>query len=461
MTSAVAAVNLGATSGRVMLGFVSHNVLALRPVARFPNSPVIKPDGLHWDVSALYEHFRAGLAAAIREEPDLASIGVDSWAVDYGLLRGGELIAESFHYRDGRRTRGVAEVEREIPPAELYSRNGLQFLPFNTLYRLADDRMSGRRSNADSMLLVPDLIEYWLTGHQLAERTNASTTGLLRVADRQWDDELVARLGLPQSLFPELVDAGSAIGPLRAPVANEIGAPSGLGVTGVGSHDTASAVAGIPATERDFAYISCGTWSLVGVELEQPVLSEAGRVRYLRKVMGLWLLSEYIRAWEQAGETIELPLLLDQAAAVSGPAAIFDPDDQHFLAHGGMPDRIAAHCRDHGLLLGASLAEVVRSIQESLADAYTRTIRQLGYLTGKTIRVIHLVGGGSLNTLLCQLTSGRTGLPVIAGPVGATAIGNVLIQARAIGLVSGDLDTLRGLVARSAQQVTYSTRWSD
>ena len=248
--------------------------------------------------------------------------------------------------------------------------------------------MSGRRSNADSMLLVPDLIEYWLTGHQLAERTNASTTGLLRVAYRQWDDELIARLGLPQSLFPELVVAGSAIGPLRAPVANEIGAPSSLGVTSVGSHDTASAVAGIPATERDFAYISCGTWSLVGVELEQPVLSEGGRaanftneggvdgrVRYLRKVMGLWLLSDCIRAWEQASETIELPLPLDQAAAVSGPAAIFDPDAPHFLAHGGMPDRIAAHCRDHGLLLGASLAEVVRSIQESLADAYTPTIR--------------------------------------------------------------------------------------
>ena len=469
MTAAVAAVDLGATSGRVILGHVGHNELRLTPISRFPNGPVSTATGLRWDVSALYEHILAGLAVAAEREPELVSIAVDSWAVDYGLLRDGTMIDEPFHYRDDRTTAGVAAVEATVTPAELYAANGLQFLPFNTLYQLAADRLGSRLDGVETALLIPDLIDYWLTGERFAERTNASTTGLLRVTDREWDDDLIARLGLPREIFPTLIDAGTPVGTLLPAVAKRIGAS--VPVNTVGSHDTASAVAGIPATDPDFAYISCGTWSLVGVELENPVLSEAGRlanftneggvdgrVRYLHNVMGLWVLSESVRTWEAAGGTIDLPELLRAAEAVTGSVSVFDPDDPRFLTPGDMPARIASWLGEHGQPVPGSRAAMVRSILESLADAYARTIDTARELTGKTISVIHLVGGGSLNTLLCQLTADRTGLPVVAGPVEATAIGNVLVQARAQGLIAGDLDTLRAIVARSSTPQRYLPR---
>ncbi|MET0805664.1 MAG: rhamnulokinase family protein [Lacisediminihabitans sp.] len=469
MTAAVAAVDLGATSGRVILGHVGHNELTLTPIARFPNGAVTTPTGLRWDVSALFEHILAGLTVAAAREPELVSIAVDSWAVDYGLLRSGTMIDEPFHYRDERTAGGVAAVDAIVGRRELYTANGLQFLPFNSLYQLTADRLDGRLDGVETALLIPDLIDYWLTGQRFAERTNASTTGLLRVSDREWDDELITRLGLPREIFPTLIDAGTPVGALLPDVANRIGAT--VPVSTVGSHDTASAVAGIPATDPDFAYISCGTWSLVGIELERPVLTEAGRaanftneggvdgrVRYLRNVMGLWVLSESVRTWEAAGERIDLPELLRAAASVTEPVSVFDPDDPRFLSPGDMPARIASWLSEHGQRVPGSRAAMVRSILESLADAYARTIDAARELTGKTISVIHLVGGGSLNTLLCQLTADRTGLPVIAGPVEATAIGNVLIQARAQGLVSGDLETLRAIVARSAAQERYLPR---
>ena len=474
MTAAVAAVDLGATSGRVILGHVGPNELTLTPIARFPNGPVSTPSGLRWDVSALYERILSGLASAVASEPHLVSIAVDSWAVDYGLLRSGatqplDMVDEPFHYRDERTADGVAAVGEVITAAELYTRNGLQFLPFNSVYQFAADRLAGRLDGVESALLIPDLIDYWLTGQRFAERTNASTTGLLSVADREWDDDLIARLGLPREIFPTLIDAGSPVGGLLPDVARRVGAD--VEVNTVGSHDTASAVAGIPATDPDFAYISCGTWSLVGVELERPVLTEAGRaanftneggvdgrVRYLHNVMGLWVLSESVRTWEAAGEVIDLPELLRAAAQVAEPVSVFDPDDPRFLTPGDMPARIASWLTEHGQRVPGSRAAMVRSILESLADAYARTIDTARQLTGKTISVIHLVGGGSLNTLLCQLTADRTGLPVIAGPVEATAIGNVLVQARAQGLVSGDLETLRAIVARSAAQVRFLPR---
>jgi rhamnulokinase len=469
MTTAVAAVDLGATSGRVILGHVGHNELRLTPISRFPNGPIDGSDGLHWDVSGLYEHVLAGLAVAAAREPELVSVAVDSWAVDYGLVRDGRLVAEPFHYRDERTANGVAIVHKELSARELYSVNGLQFLPFNTLYQLADDRAAGRLDGIQTFLLVPDLLNFWLTGLRFAERTNASTTGLLSVTTGLWDDALIDKLGLRRSLFPELVDAGSAIGTVLPAVATRIGKQ--LQVDAVGSHDTASAVAAIPATDPDFAYISCGTWSLVGVELERPVLTEAGRlanftneggvdgrVRYLHNVMGLWVLSESVRTWETEGEPVDLPALLEQAASVTEKVSVFDPDDPRFLSPGDMPRRIGEWFAEHGLAQPSSKAAFVRSILESLADRYAKTIEQASVLTGKTIAVIHLVGGGSLNTLLCQLTADRTGLPVVAGPVEATAIGNVLIQARAQGLIEGDLETLRALVARSSRQERYIPR---
>jgi rhamnulokinase len=456
----VAAVDLGATSGRVMLGHVGHNELSLRPVARFPNGPVERPDGLHWDITALHNHVFAGLAAAVREDPAVSSIGIDSWAVDYALIKDGRMLAEPFHYRDERNAVGVEKVHGLVSPAELYAANGLQFLPFNTLYQFAAEK---RLAEADSFLLVPDLLAFWLTGREVAERTNASTTGLLGISTGEWDDALIERLGYSRSLFPELVDPGTALGSVRPDVAAQLGAQ--LEVVGVGSHDTASAVVAVPATSADFAYISCGTWGLVGVELDQPVLTEEsraanftneggvdGRVRFLHNVMGLWLLSECVREWGHQ----DLPGLLAQAAALTNPVAVFDANDPVFLAPGNMPARIAEWCDSHGIAAPQSQVEFVRSIIESLAAAFAAAVHTASSLAGKTVSTIHIVGGGSLNELLCQRTADVAGIPVLAGPVEATAIGNVLIQARAQGFVGGSLESLRALVAAAFSPKRYT-----
>ncbi|MET0932228.1 MAG: rhamnulokinase family protein [Mycetocola sp.] len=469
MAGTVAAVDLGATSGRVMLGHVGPNELWLEPVHRFPNGPVAGTDGLHWDATGLFRAVLTGLTEAARRQPDIRSVGIDSWAVDYGLLSDGRLLAEPFHYRDGRTERGVAAVHAVAPFADLYAQNGLQFLPFNTLYQFAAE--GSRLLDADAALLIPDLIAHWLTGARVAEVTNASTTGLLTV-DGTWNEQLIARLGFPRDLFPPLVKPGAHLGTLLPGIAAELGLDPSTPVTAVGSHDTASAVVAVPMHDSDAAWISCGTWGLVGLELECPVLSEAsraanftneggvdGRTRFLHNVMGLWLLSESVRTWErESGEAIDLPTLLGQAAAVSGPVPMFDANDPRFLNPGDMPARISAVLTEVGQPVPRSPAEFVRSILESLADAFARAIHTASDLAKTPVGVVHIVGGGSLNSLLCQLTADRAGLPVLAGPVEATAIGNVLIQARTVGLLTGDLESLRELVARSFEPVRYEPR---
>lgn len=471
MSAAVAAVDLGATSGRVMLGYVGPDEVRIAPVSRFPNTPVRTIDGLHWDILGLYRHVISGLAAATRIEPGVGSIGVDSWAVDYALLRAGQMLGAPFHYRDERTAAGVEATHALVPARELYTANGLQHLPFNTLFQLAADRESGSLDDADRMLLIPDLLGYWLTGRQVAERTNASTTGLLNLSTREWDNALVERVGLPRGILPELVDPGVRIAPLLPAAQTELGLAHAIDVIAVGSHDTASAVVAVPATTENFAYISCGTWGLVGVELEHPVISEAareanftneggvdGRVRFLHNVMGLWLLSESVRTWESQGHTIDLPSLLDAAAAVTIPVGVIDANDPGLLAPGDMPTRIAELCRQRSEPVPASMAEFVRSIIESLADAFAAAVRTASDLSGKRVDVIHVVGGGSQNGLLCQLVADRSGLPVLAGPVEATAIGNVLVQARTLGAVAGDLESLRAVVTASFHPLLYTPR---
>ena len=469
MSATVAAIDLGATSGRVMLGHVDHNELSIRPIARFPNTPVRTIDGLHWNILELYRNVVAGLATLARSEPELSSVAVDSWAVDYALMRGSRMLGTPYHYRDERNLSGVEASHALVDQAELYGINGLQFLPFNTMYQFAADRQADALGAADSFLLIPDLINYWLTGKQFAERTNASTTGLLNLSSGQWDAALIQRLELPSGIFPELIDPGTTVGGFLPAVAAEIGIGSTASVSAVGSHDTASAVVAVPTATEDFAYVSCGTWGLVGVELEHPVLSEAGRlanftneggvdgrVRYLHNVMGLWLLSESVRTWERDGVPIELPALLAAARAVTTPVTVFDADDPRFLAPGDMPTRIAEWCREHGKAVPRSQAELTRSIIESLADAFARAVETAAELSGKHVSIIHIVGGGSQNTLLCQLLANRTGLPVQAGPVEATAIGNVLIQARTQGAVTGSLEALRSLVAHAFSPTMYT-----
>lgn len=467
MAGAVAAVDLGATSGRVMLGHAGPDELRMRTVARFPNRPVRVRGALHWNVLELYREVCDGVRQATREA-DLASIGIDSWAVDYALLRGGRMLGMPHHYRDDRNTAAVPAVHGIVGPAELYEVNGLQHLPFTTTFQLAADRESGLLPFAERMLLIPDLLAYWLTGEQVAERTNASTTGLLDARTSQWSEPLLDRLGISRELVAPLVSPGEPIGEIAPEVAGELGAGR-LAVTAVGSHDTASAVVAVPARDDSFAYISCGTWSLVGAELDRPVFSEQGRaanftnelgvdgrIRYLHNVMGLWLLTESVDRWRAADPAVDLESLLAAAAEIpSGRVAEFDPNDTRFLPPGDMPARIAAWLTEHDRPVPGTRAEFVRCILESLATAYAESIDLLERLTGRTLSTVHIVGGGARNELLCELTADRTGRTVIAGPVEATAIGNVLVQARAAGMVTGTLESMRDLVRRTCELRRY------
>jgi rhamnulokinase len=429
-----------------MSAAVTGGRIELTQVHRFPNRPVRVAGTLHWDILALYRGVLDGLRAAGPAE----SVGIDSWAIDYGLLdAAGRLIGNPVHYRDARTNRFTARVDP-------YEVTGLQFLQFNTVNQLLTERLD----QAETMLLIPDLLGYWLTGAIGAERTNVSTTGLYDVTRREWAWDLFDKLNLPHRLFPEISSEST---PLRADVAEEIGYTTA--VTKVASHDTASAVVAVPAETGRFAYISCGTWSLVGVELPAPVLTEESRLanftneagidgttRYLRNVMGLWILQECLRAW---GEPDLEPLLAE--AETAGTDTVIDPDDPSFLPPGDMPGRIAAYCARTGQRAPQGRAQVVRCILQSLALAYQRAVADAVRLSGRPVEVVHLVGGGSLNTLLCRLTADATGLPVVAGPVEAAALGNALVQARARGLV-GDLAEMRDLVRRSAGVRTYEPR---
>jgi rhamnulokinase len=468
----VAAVDLGASSGRVVVGHIDNDIVRLEIVERFMNNPVRTwqgtVDGLQWNALELFRSLIIGLRKAANDNPELRSIGVDSWGLDYGLLRGGALLGNPYSHRDARTDAAVGVTHELVSQKELYSVSGMQFMPINTLYQFTADRLAVRVQPGDTALLIPDLIGYWLTGVEAAERTNASTTGLLNVHTQEWSTDLISRLGFDASLFAQIVDPGQTLGELLPSVQAEIGAQ--LPVVAVGSHDTASAVVGIPALDDDFAYISSGTWSLAGVELEQPVLSEAarlanftnetgvdGRIRFLKNITGLWLQSESIRTWEREGLDIDLPALIEGAAALPS-GSVFDANDARLFAPGDMPARIAQCCIEAGQPAPQSPAEVTRAINESLAEAYARAVHDAAKLSGKNVKVIHIVGGGSQNALLCQLTANRSGLSVIAGPSEATSLGNVLVQARAAGLLSGSLESLRTVITRSMPLRRYEPR---
>jgi sugar (pentulose or hexulose) kinase len=455
----VVAVDLGASGGRVMTGRVGAGTLELREVSRFGNRPVTVHGTLHWDVLRLHARLLDGLRAA-GAQAELASIGIDSWGVDYGLLDAdGVLLGNPVHYRDAR-TAGVAErVAARLGARELYAVTGIQQLPINTLVQLAAAAGSRQLAAAATLLLIPDLLGYWLTGHVGAEVTNASTTQLYDVRAGQWATGIMASAGVRPDLFPPLRPPGSVIGVLVP----EARAATGLGdrvpVVAVASHDTASAVAATPAGRPDFAYISCGTWSLVGLELASPVLTEESRlanfsnetgldgtIRYLRNVMGLWLLQESLRTWAGAGLPADLGPLLAEAGRSDPLRSVVDPDAAEFLGPGDMPARIAAACGRLGQPGPDSQAQTVRCILDSLALAHRRALQQAQQLSGVAVSAVHLVGGGARNALLCQLTADACGLPVLAGPVEATALGNVLVQARALGGAPGDLAGLRALV---------------
>jgi rhamnulokinase len=471
--AAVAAVDLGASSGRVMVGRVGGGTLALVEVTRFPNEPVLVHGSLQWDILALYRGVLSGLRAAGREVGQLASVGVDSWGVDYGLLdETGTLLGNPVHYRDARTVGVMERVLLDVPAGELYAATGQQLLSINTLFQLVAARATPAMLAARTFLMIPDLLTFWLTGEIGAEVTNASTTQLFDVSSGTWSFELMRRLAIPTRLFPALRRPGEPAGTLSREVLDRAGltAPVSVPVTAVGSHDTASAVVSVPAGVDGGAicFISCGTWSLVGLELPEPVLTQAslaanftnaagvdGTTLFLRNVMGLWLLQESLRTWNDRGLPADIATLLPEASRVPGFAVMVDADDPSFLAPGDMPARIARLCAATGQTPPQNQAETVRCIVDSLALAHRRAVQTAQRLSGRSVDVVHLVGGGSRNTLLCQLTADACDLPVIAGPVEASALGNVLMQARAVGALSGGLAEMRALVRTTHELIQY------
>lgn len=457
MSVRVVAVDLGATSGRVMAAEVGTDVLELTEVHRFANGARDVDGSLRWDVTHLYDEVLAGLRLAALEGP-VDGLGIDSWAVDHGLLDGDdELLGDPYSYRDSR-TDGVAErVLEVVDAAELYDRTGVQQLPFNTIYQLVAAAGTPELQRARTMLLLPDLLAFWLTGEIGAERTNASTTGLYDVRAREWDIALAERVGISGGILPPLRSPGEPVGTLLLQVAEQAGLSPDVPVVAVGSHDTASAVVAVPLGAEPAAYVSSGTWSLVGFELDQPVLTEAARlanftneagvdgtIRFLKNVMGLWVLSESLRVWDA-----DLAEVLAAAETVEPLRTVVDINDPSLLPPGDLPARIADLARAAGEPVPNTPGEVARCILDSLALAYRRHVREAAALSGVDVSVVHVVGGGSQNEFLTQLTADACELPVLAGPVEASALGNVLVQARSLGVDLPDLAAMRALVRRT------------
>lgn len=449
MSNAVfGAIDLGASSGRVMAGVFSEAGLELVEISRFANGPVEQDGKLFWNFNALFSAIKAGLLQlgdfAAAHNAKVISVGIDTWAVDYALIDAdGKMLATPRHYRDERNHLGVGAVHAMVSQEDLYQENGLQFLPFNTLYQLAAEQLQNEDllAAADKFLLIPDLIAYLLTGKQRAEVTNASTTGLLDVHTHQWNLGLCEKLRLSASLLPELIQPGEAYGLLRNP---DIQHPalSETKIVAVASHDTASAVLAVPNLDADGAYLSSGTWSLIGVETDEPVLNDnaskanftnelgvAAKTRFLKNLSGLWLIQESLRAWNESGNHVNVAELVEDARKVTTSARI-NVNDPEFAAPGNMPSRIQVHVSRNGGRAPQTPAEIARCIFESLADAYAISIAEIELATGRKVKRLNIVGGGSQNTLLSQLAADRCNLEVLAGPVEATAIGNLMAQAQ-------------------------------
>lgn len=445
------AIDLGAESGRVMLGRLADGRLTLQEVHRFPNGPVSQPDGLHWDAARLFTEIKTGITLGMQAaQPEgIAGLGIDTWGVDYALLDArGELLGNPYHYRDAR-TDGLVEAAcAQVGREAIFEATGIQFMQLNTLYQLLAERRQGTLlPAARTFLTMPDLFNYWLTGRQVSEFSNATTTQCYDPRRGDWARDLLRSLDLPDGIFPPVVAPGTVLGPLLPELnLSPVSAATQPVVIAPACHDTGSAVAAVPAHNADFAYISSGTWSLMGAELSAPVINAralegnftneggvGGTFRFLRNITGLWLVQECRRTWREQGQAYtydELTALASQAAPLR---SVINPDAPEFLKPGDYPRLIQAYCQRTGQPVPGTVGEIVRCALESLALKYRQTFEQLEAILGKRLEPVHIVGGGSRNRLLNQLTANALGRRVIAGPVEATAIGNILVQAVALG----------------------------
>jgi rhamnulokinase len=463
------AFDLGAESGRAVVGTLQDGRLSLEEISRFPNTPVQVRETLYWDVLALYNHILEGLREYVRRYgAQVEGIGIDTWGVDFGLLSApGELLQNPVHYRDARTTTVVEQVKARISPEELFRRTGMALLPINTSVQLLSLRLSKNPvlDCAATMLMMPDLFAYFLTGRKCCERTNAVSTQLLDRLTNAWSEEIVRKLDLSWSLLPELVDPGTVVGELLPTVREATGLKSGV-VIAPCTHDTASAVAAVPGSGDDWAFLSCGTWSVVGTLTSDVVATPrayaAGvfneltvQSRFLcRNIIGLWLLQQARAAWMRAGESYSYEEIAKLAAQAPEDGPLINPDAPQFLAPRDMQAAIEKYCAETGQAVPHHPGETARCILESLAFAYHRWLEEIAALSGRTFRVLHKVGGGVKNSLLCQLTANATGLPVLAGPSEATVAGNIMVQALAKGIVKSPQE-LRDVIRRSSELVEY------
>jgi rhamnulokinase len=471
-TKKILAFDLGAESGRGLVGAFDGERIKLDVVHRFPNGAVQTLDTLHWDVLRLFGEMLAALRKAAAEHGGFESVGVDTWGVDFALLgRSGTLLGNPRHYRDPHTEDVMEAAFAVVPREEVFRQTGIQFMRFNTLFQLlalARDR-SPLLEAAETMLLIPDLFHYWLTGIKVNEYTDASTSQLVDPHTRTWATDLVRRFGLPERILGSLVQPGTVLGPLRHTVASQAGVAS-VPVIAPATHDTAAAVAAVPAAGESWAYISSGTWSLMGVETKEPLTDERtrrvnftneggvdGTIRLLKNIAGLWLVQECRRAWERAGKAHSYEELMRLAEAAPAFGSVINPDDPSFMLPPSMPAAIGEFCRKTGQAVPREPGEVVRCALEGLALRYRWVLERLEELVGRRLDTIHVVGGGSQNTLLCQFTADACDRPVVAGPVEATALGNVLVQMLGLGLLRS-LAEGRSVVRRSFDVRTYSPR---
>lgn len=479
-SSEMLAIDLGAESGRVILGAFDGAKLSISEIHRFANTPVRLPDGLHWDVQRLWSEIKTGITLAIDEQGrPLTSIGIDTWGVDFGLLdKRGELLSNPYHYRDNRTDGMLDKAFRRMPREQIFELTGIQFMQINSLYQLLSMvvNKSSVLDATDTFLTMPDLFNYWLTGQMACEFSNATTTQCYDPRQRTWAEPLLQAMDIPRRIFPRVIEPGTVLGQLLPAVCEETGA-SGAVVIAPACHDTGSAVAAIPAQSQDYAWISSGTWSIIGVETREPIINPAslafnftneggvdGTFRFSKNIGGLWLVQECRRTWAAQGQDISHAELTQMAAHAPPFVSVIDPDDPDFIKPGDMPARIRAFCQRTGQTVPDGNAAIVRCALEGIALKYRWALERLEKMVAHRLEPIHIVGGGVQNRLLSQFTADATGRTVITGPIEATAIGNLLMQAVALGHI-GSLRDARAVVQQSFAPDVFEpknqTPWDD
>ena len=467
-THYVLAFDFGASSGRAILGALKDGKIEMKEIHRFSNDPVIVNGTMYWDTLRQFFEIKQGIVKA-KKYGTIDSMGIDTWGVDFGLIdEHGALLENAVHYRD-ERTRGMdRKVFTKIPKSELYNITGNEFNYFNTIFQLnaLKENRPWMLERANKFLFTPDLFNYFLTGEKKAEYTMATTSSLLDIRKREWSEEVIERIGLKKGLFPELIASGSIVGPLKKEICEELGVNS-MKVIAVASHDTQSASAAVPTQEKDFIFISCGTWSLYGAELDEPVIGEkslemnvsneggyGGKINFLKNLTGLWMVQESRRQWIREGNEYSFGELETQAKEVELFQNFVDANAEEFVPSGNMPRRIREYCKQTGQTVPETPGEIVCCINQSLAMKYRRELDKIQYCLNKKYDTIHMIGGGIQSKLLCQMTANATGCRVAAGPVEATAFGNIAVQMIALGQIK-DIKEAREIIERSEATCYY------